>query len=110
MYENEGSEESYSYELGEGNDFKFAVISSWLPTDDRDHVLYVNDDDDLQQLLFSSNGTFTERTVMTDLGPWGRFQVCSKNAGERGIVYWRIADYPQYVKWATLTDSSSPLL
>ena len=82
-----------------------AVISSWLPTDGRDHVLYVNDDDDLQQLLFSSNGTFTERTVMTDVGPWG-FQVCSKNAGERGVVFWDMND----IKWATLTNSSSPSL
>ena len=105
MYENEGSEESYSYELGEGNGIQRAVISSWLPTDGRDHVLYVNDDDDLQQLLFSSNGTFTERTVMTDVGPWG-FQVCSKNAGERGVVFWDMND----IKWATLTNSSSPSL
>ena len=80
------------------------MISSWLPTDGRDHVLYVNDDDDLQQLLFSSNGTFTERTVMTDVGPWG-FQVCSKNAGERGVVFWDMND----IKWATLTNSSPSL-
>ena len=53
MYENEGSEESYSYELGEGNGIQRAVISSWLPTDGRDHVLYVNDDD-LQQLLLAA--------------------------------------------------------
>ena len=104
MYENEGSEESYSYELGEGNGIQRAVISSWLPTDGRDHVLYVNDDDDLQQLLFSSNGTFTERTVMTDVG-LGGFQVCSKNAGERGVVFWDMNDM-----YATLTNSSSPSL